>query len=577
MENYIVSARKYRPATFNSVVGQGHITNTLKNAIKNGKLAQAFLFCGPRGVGKTTCARILAKTINCTNLTEDIEACNECESCKSFNDSASYNVFELDAASNNSVDDIRRLIEQVNIPPQGSRYKVYIIDEVHMLSTQAFNAFLKTLEEPPSYAKFILATTEKHKIIPTILSRCQIFDFKRISNEDIARHLQYVASQEGITASSDALHVIAQKSEGCLRDALSMFDQMVTFSGSREISYECCIENLNVLDYGYYFKFVDYFRSGDLTNTLLLYQKVLDKGFDNQHFITGLSEHLRNLMVSLDPQTTSLLEVSDKAKAKYAEQAQQCRLILLLKYLEISSEAELHYREALNKRLFIEVALMKMSQLVPRMATAQQEKTTVAQPPQQAAPVQKTVQQPIQPPVQQQPVQQPIQKQPVQQPAQQNTAGVQPPQIKLNTTSSSFTTSIKGSSSAHPQDEEKKNKLILSQENLFGEWMKLADIRRLTDTEVYSAMNGRQLQFVDAEHFTVTTPSRFAQLLNSVKSQIEDYFRKKTGISTLDITIEVKDEVVKKMLYTPKDKYEAMLKNNPEIGNLQKIFQDIDF
>lgn len=582
MENYIVSARKYRPATFSSVVGQEHITNTLKNAIKNGKLAQAFLFCGPRGVGKTTCARILAKTINCTNLTEDIEACNECDSCKSFNESASYNVFELDAASNNSVEDIRRLIEQVNVPPQGSKYKIYIIDEVHMLSTSAFNAFLKTLEEPPSYAKFILATTEKHKIIPTILSRCQIFDFKRISNDDIAKHLQYVASQEGITASTDALHVIAQKSEGCLRDALSMFDQMVTFSGNKEITYECCIENLNVLDHGYYFRFVDHFRAGDLANTLLLYQKVLDKGFDNQHFITGLSEHLRNLMVSLDPQTTSLMEVGDKAKAKYSEQAQQCHLPLLLKYLELSSEAELHYREALNKRLFIEVALMKMSQVVPCMTAPQPQKTTVAQPqpqqvPQPQRPVQQQVlqaqQQPAQPPTQQI-----AQQQPAAPPQPAPKTATKPPQIKLDTNNtSSFTTSINASSAALSHDEEKKNKLILSEENLFGEWMKYAEIRRLTDMEVYTAMNGRQLQFIDSGHFTVTTPSRFAEKLEKLKGPISEYFKEKTGVAELEITIEVKDEVVKKVLYTPKDKYEAMLAKNPELANIQKIFQDIDF
>ena len=267
MENYIVSARKYRPATFETVVGQSHITTTLKNAIKNGQLAQAFLFCGPRGVGKTTCARILAKAINCQHLTDTIEACNECESCRSFNDATSMNIFELDAASNNSVDDIRRLVEQVRIPPQSGQYKVYIIDEVHMLSTNAFNAFLKTLEEPPAYAKFILATTEKHKIIPTILSRCQIFDFKRIKIDDIAKHLEYVAQKESITYEAEALHIIAQKADGGLRDALSMFDQLVNFTGGN-LSYANCIDNLNVLDYEYYFRLVDYFRSGNISNSL---------------------------------------------------------------------------------------------------------------------------------------------------------------------------------------------------------------------------------------------------------------------------------------------------------------------
>ena len=562
MENYIVSARKYRPAMFNSVVGQEHITNTLKNAIRNGKLAHAFLFCGPRGVGKTTCARILAKTINCTNPTEDMEACNECESCKSFNESASFNIFELDAASNNSVDDIRQLIEQVNVPPQGSKYKVYIIDEFHMLSMSALNAFLKTLEEPPVYAKFILATTEKHKIIPTILSRCQIFDFKRIKNEDIVKHLQYVASSEGITVSTDALHVIAQKSEGCLRDSLSMFDQMVSFSGGKELTYECCIENLSVLDYSYYFKFVDYFLAGDITNTLFLYQKVLDKGFDNQHFITGLSEHLRNLMVSLDPQTTLLLEVGDTAKAKYAQQAQQCHLPLILKYLEISSNAELHYKDALNKRLFIEVTLLKLSQVLPNMMAAKQPQ--VAPQPQMAQP-------------QQQPVAQQVAiQQPVQTPQATQPTAARPPQIKLTT--SSFTSSINASSVALANGEkEKKNRLVLTPENLYREWMHYAEIRKLTDTEVYTAMNGRHLQFVDKEHFTVFTPSQYLHKIEEIKGQILSYFREKTGIGTLEISIEAKDEVVEKKLYTPKDKYEAMLAKNPALGDLQKIFQDIDF
>ena len=367
MENYIVSARKYRPATFETVVGQSHITTTLKNAIKNGQLAQAFLFCGPRGVGKTTCARILAKAINCENLTDTIEACNECESCRSFNEATSMNIFELDAASNNSVDDIRRLVEQVRIPPQTGQYKVYIIDEVHMLSTSAFNAFLKTLEEPPAYAKFILATTEKHKIIPTILSRCQIFDFKRIKTEDITKHLEYVAKQENISYEYEALHIIAQKAEGGLRDALSMFDQLVNFTGAN-LYYTNCIDNLNVLDYEYYFRLLDYFRTGNISQSLLLYQEILDKGFDGQHFITGLSEHIRNLMVCLDPITQTLLDVSENIKYRYSEQAINCGLGLLLKYLEISSDFEYRYRDANNKRLFIEVALTKLSAVTNKLA-----------------------------------------------------------------------------------------------------------------------------------------------------------------------------------------------------------------
>lgn len=363
MDNYIVSARKYRPVTFKSVVGQSHITTTLKNAIRSGQLAQAFLFCGPRGVGKTTCARILAKTINCTNPTADMEACNECESCRSFNNAASMNIFELDAASNNSVDDIRELVKQVYIPPQTGRYKVYIIDEVHMLSLAAFNAFLKTLEEPPAYAKFILATTEKHKIIPTILSRCQIFDFKRIQSEDIVKHLAYVAGEEQVAYEQEALHIIAQKAEGGLRDALSIFDQLVSFTGGN-LTEKGCLENLNMLDSDYYFRLVDYFRQGNLSQTLLLYQEIIDKGFDGQHFITGLSEHLRNLMVSIDTATHKLLECSEKSRQKMGHQAAECGLPLIMRLLEISSDAEYRLRDANNKRLFIEVALMKLSTVI---------------------------------------------------------------------------------------------------------------------------------------------------------------------------------------------------------------------
>ena len=366
MENFIVSARKYRPTTFESVVGQQHITTTLKNAIRTNQLAQAFLFCGPRGVGKTTCARILAKTINCQNPTEDTEACNQCDSCLSFNNNTSINIFELDAASNNSVDGIRTLVEQVRIPPQGGKYKVYIIDEVHMLSTAAFNAFLKTLEEPPSYAKFILATTEKHKIIPTILSRCQIFDFKRIQTEDIVRHLQFVAGNEGITCEPEALHVIAQKAEGGLRDALSLFDQMVSFTQGN-LTYKSCLENLNMLDADYYFRFVDYFQKGDVANSLLLYQEIIDKGFDGQHFITGLTEHLRNLLVSIDSATLKLLDVSDSYRGRFGTQASECGMPLLLQYLDVASDYEYRYRDANNKRLFVEVALMKMASLTKRI------------------------------------------------------------------------------------------------------------------------------------------------------------------------------------------------------------------
>jgi DNA polymerase III subunit gamma/tau len=362
MENFIVSARKYRPATFNTVVGQMSITTTLKNAIRNNQLAQAFLFCGPRGVGKTTCARILAKTINCDKPTEDMEACDVCPSCISFNESSSFNIHELDAASNNSVDGIRGLIEQVRIPPQSGRYKVYIIDEVHMLSNAAFNAFLKTLEEPPAYAKFILATTDKHKIIPTILSRCQIFDFKRIGIDDIAKHLAFVARSENVNAEETALHTIAQKADGALRDALSIFDQIVSFGGT-DLTYEKVIENLNVLDYDYYFQITRYLLSGDLSNTLITIHEIIENGFDGQNFLLGLGEHLRNLLMCKDAATVKLIETSDAIRQRYIKSAAECSVPFLLRALDLSNKCDLSYKISNNKRLHVELALMQMCEL----------------------------------------------------------------------------------------------------------------------------------------------------------------------------------------------------------------------
>ena len=362
MENYIVSARKYRPSTFESVVGQRALTTTLKNAIATQKLAHAYLFCGPRGVGKTTCARIFAKTINCMNLTADGEACNECESCVAFNEQRSYNIHELDAASNNSVDDIRQLVEQVRIPPQIGKYKVYIIDEVHMLSASAFNAFLKTLEEPPRHAIFILATTEKHKILPTILSRCQIYDFNRISVDDTVNHLTYVASKEGITAEPEALNVIALKADGGMRDALSIFDQVVSFTGGN-ITYKSVIENLNVLDYEYYFRLTDCFLENKVSDALLLFNDVLNKGFDGSHFITGLSSHFRDLLVGKDPVTLPLLEVGASIRQRYQEQAQKCPLPFLYKAMKLCNECDLNYRISKNKRLLVELTLIQVAQL----------------------------------------------------------------------------------------------------------------------------------------------------------------------------------------------------------------------
>lgn len=383
MSNFIVSARKYRPLRFDDVVGQQHVSQTLKNALKNDHLAHAFLFCGPRGVGKTTCARILAKVLNCQNLGEDHEPCNTCSSCESFNNNASFNITELDAASNNSVEHIRALIEQVRFQPQQGKYKVFIIDEVHMLSQQAFNAFLKTLEEPPSYAVFILATTEKHKIIPTILSRCQIFDFKRIQIADTVGHLEKICQQENIAADRDALHIIAQKADGALRDALSIFDRIVSFSGDK-ITYQDVINNLNVLDYDYYFKVVETFLTSDSSDLLLIFNDILKKGFDEEVFINGLAEHIRNLLVCKDEKTIQLLETGEALQAKYKEQAGKTPLSLLLTALNLCNQCDVDFKQARNKRLHVEMALIKMcyiNQMVeakgkPAVAAAAAEKKT---------------------------------------------------------------------------------------------------------------------------------------------------------------------------------------------------------
>ena len=361
-DNYIVSARKYRPTTFSSVVGQSSLTTTLKNSIASGRLAHAYLFCGPRGVGKTTCARIFAKTINCFNPKPNGDACEECESCRAFNEQRSYNIHELDAASNNSVDDIRQLIEQVNIPPQVGKYKVFIVDEVHMLSTAAFNAFLKTLEEPPKHAIFILATTEKHKLLPTILSRCQIYDFSRMTVQDIVGHLENVAKQEGITYEAAALNVIAQKADGGMRDALSIFDQVASFCQGN-ITYQQTIADLNVLDYEYYFKLVDYFLTGKIPEIMLTFNDILSKGFEGSHFVGGLNTHFRNLLISRDEATTQLLEVSDDIRQRYAEQAKRCTPKFLYAAIRKCTDCDLNYKLSQNKRLLVELTLIEISQI----------------------------------------------------------------------------------------------------------------------------------------------------------------------------------------------------------------------
>ena len=363
MDNFVVSARKYRPSTFDTVVGQGHITTTLKNAIRTNQLASAFLFCGPRGVGKTTCARILAKTINCQNLSADVEACDKCESCVSFSQNASFTIHELDAASNNSVDDIRNLIDQVRYPPQSGKYKIYIIDEVHMLSAAAFNAFLKTLEEPPSYAIFILATTEKHKILPTILSRCQIFDFNRIKTADMASHLADIAQKEGVTTDAESLELIAQKADGGLRDALSMFDLNVTFSPDRTLRYRDVLDNLHILDYDYYFRLTDLLLQGNLPQSLLVLDEILRKGFDTHQFVVGLNRHFRDLLVCKDAATVQLLQVTERVQQLYLTQSAGAPMSFLLSALSIGGQCDMNFKQAKDQRLHTELSLMKLASL----------------------------------------------------------------------------------------------------------------------------------------------------------------------------------------------------------------------
>ncbi len=475
MDEYIVSARKYRPDTFESVVGQDAITQTLKNSIKNNQLGQAYLFCGPRGVGKTTCARIFAKTINCSNPTPEHEPCNECESCRAFIESRSFNIHELDAASNNSVEDIRALIDQVRIPPQLGSYSVYIIDEVHMLSQSAFNAFLKTLEEPPKHAIFILATTEKHKILPTILSRCQIFDFNRISVEDIRSRLSFVAQREGIEAESDALHVIAQKADGAMRDALSIFDQIVSFCG-KNITYQETIKNLNVLDYEVYFKITDAVLAGNYAEALMIFDDVLKKGFEGGYFINGLASHYRDLLVCKDPGTISLIEVGDKTKTRYLEYAQKCSQAFLFNAIQIANTCDMSYRTSQNKRLLIELALLKLCQISTNV---------FALPQQPAQPVanQQTVATPVQqkPVVEQKPAPQPASPQPTQniavekpapqsQPVQQQSVLQPAPQTNVSSDAkANLLNQIVGLNGNGGNSEAKKTEVDFSNLDNFGE------------------------------------------------------------------------------------------------------------
>ena len=543
MENFIVSARKYRPSTFESVVGQHAITSTLQNAIRNNTLAQAFLFCGPRGVGKTTCARIMAKTINCLHPTDDMEACNECESCVSFNNNASFNIFELDAASNSGVDDIRALIDQVRIPPQIGKYKVYIIDEVHMLSGAAFNAFLKTLEEPPAYAKFILATTEKHKILPTILSRCQIFDFKRITVEDITKHLQNIAAKEGVTAEEEALNIIAQKADGALRDALSIFDQMVSFSGNN-ITYKDVIANLNVLDYEYYFGMVENILANDINSILLLLNEVINKGFDPQNFIQGMASHLRNLLLGKDQRVIDLMEVSSQLKARYAKQAERCSTEFLLKSLDIANECDINFRSANNKRLHLEVALLKM---------VQQPQPVQVQPKQEISPLPSVGRNDVKPVQPQQPAPQPT-PQPVQ-------------RVKRAGTISILDEGQKKKEEEAPV--EVRNNPF-TQEMLVGAWTKFVETNKNASPNFVAGIGKYQpsLKENNEIHFDIDNILVIKDVSNMGK--LRDHLSKSLNNNQFTLVHHVVEKPKDDIAYTDRSRFEKMAEMNPNVLTLKK-------
>ncbi|MCD6017574.1 MAG: polymerase subunit gamma/tau [Bacteroidetes bacterium] len=570
MDDFIVSARKYRPQHFNTVVGQGHITNTLKQAIKNGKIAQAYLFCGPRGVGKTTCARIFAKTINCTNLTSDGEACDACESCLSFNSGASLNVYELDAASNNSVEDIRNLVDQVRFAPQLGDYKVYVIDEVHMLSNAAFNAFLKTLEEPPKHAKFILATTEKHKIIPTILSRCQVFSFNRIKTEDITEQLVHIANTEQITFEPEALQIISQKADGGLRDACSIFDQMVTFTGNH-LTYKAVVENLHVLDYEYYFKLTDAALNGRLPEVMVTFDEILKQGFDGHNFIIGFGEHLRNLLVSKDQFTVQLLEASESLKQRFAQQAQLCPIPFLLKSLAVINKCDIHYKAAKNQRLQVEMALMQISYLNTASQDAEKKNELNPEFGTQSAP--KALEQAVTPAK--------FSAQPVVQTSSKPVVGF---------------TELKIKSQFMLQNNAQHNQTIAVEANVLNDPQESFDVELTTDRamaavkqfaeeknkngnkQLYATLTSSKITLVDKTILIELNNEVQKEMLVGIKQDMLDDLRKLASNRQLQLEIKVSEIVGEIKAYKPADKFKLMAEKNPALLELKKRFDlDIEY
>ncbi len=584
MDNFIVSARKYRPDTFRSVVGQQSITATLANAIKNGKLSHAYLFCGPRGIGKTTCARIFAKTINCMQLSENAEACNECESCRSFDSSRSFNIHELDAASNNSVEDIRILTEQVRVPPQVGKYSVYIIDEVHMLSGHAFNAFLKTLEEPPAHAVFILATTEKQKIIPTVLSRCQIFDFSRIKVDDIVAQLQDIAKMENVSAEADGLNIIANKADGSMRDALSIFDQIVSFSEGT-ITYRNVIENLNVLDYEYYFDMTSALLEGNMVKSFLLFNEILEKGFDGHNFISGLSSHFRDLLVCKDPGTLDLLEVGAGIRDNYKKQSQECPEEFLFRGIEITNQCSMGFRSARNQRLHVELALIQLSNITSEekkkdeTANLSSDKKTqnnnsstrqdkgnsdpqANQTPQNVSPSQAA-----HPPRKHEaPVKTELSTISIKE-VMHNSKSITVNQDETDNAQETSEDAVQPGCAAEASND-------FSHEELVSAWKKFASGIKEEYPRLYNTLNANNpfLKKTGYIEFEISNPLQ-AEILNNIKGRLLDFLKKELGNYQINLTYSISESEEENKLYLPEDKYKHMAGKNP---NLEKLKQQLN-
>lgn len=613
MENYIVSARKYRPDTFESVVAQKSLTTTLKNAIHTGKLAHAYLFCGPRGVGKTTCARIFAKTINCEHPTADGEPCNACESCQSFNQQRSFTIYELDAASNNSVDDIRGLNEQVRIPPQVGRYKVYIIDEVHMLSQAAFNAFLKTLEEPPAHAIFILATTEKHKILPTILSRCQIYDFSRIENNDIIDHLKNIAEKEGIQSEYDALRIIAQKSDGCMRDALSLFDQMSSFTRGN-LTYEKVISSLNILDYDYYFKFTDNILAGKTSQLLLLFNEVLSKGFEGNIFISGLASHFRDLLVACDAATHPLLECGEELKKRYIAQAANCTPKFLFQAIKLCNDCDMNYRTSRNKRLLVELTIIQLSQ------SGEGSDEVSGQSPARLKPIfNKTSTQPaaesakIAPQQNNTPQQQAIKVEPEPKPEATPAKEVDTPQNSIRpnvlsgrpeamkkssiggttpfggmfkrthaevasnekpVTTSPATQVDKGGKESFTDSKPTKK---LNQESLSQKWFEFAVQLPVNERALGDRMKIMSPELTGENLFVIKVDNQLvAELFTNEAKRITSYIEKELACNKLTMKIELNEQQIQRRIYNRTEQFKLLTEKNPSLEKLRELL-NLDF